>query len=80
MVSSDLLFSGMASHIALLLRILQRRLESLGTTDKTDDEDYEDIRSNIKLHQRLMRLIDVIQKLFINIFYLKKSNSPFQLL
>nr|XP_032519041.1 odorant receptor 4-like [Danaus plexippus plexippus] len=64
MVSSDLLFSGMASHIALLLRILQRRLESLGTTDKTDDEDYEDIRSNIKLHQRLMSYCSNLEDAF----------------
>lgn len=55
MVSSDLLFSGMASHIALLLRILQWRFESLASEEKTDDENFEDIRSNIQLHQRLIR-------------------------
>lgn len=55
MVSSDLLFFGMASHIALLMRILQRRLESLASTEQTDEENYEEIRSNIKLHQRLIR-------------------------
>lgn len=58
MISSDLLFSGMASHIALLLRMLQKRLESLGSVAKTDDDHYEEIRSNIKLHQRLIRLVE----------------------
>lgn len=58
MISSDLLFSGMASHIALLLRMLQQRLESLGSVEKTDNENYEEIRSNIKLHQRLIRLVE----------------------
>lgn len=58
MISSDLLFSGMASHIALLLRMLQQRFETIGSVEKTDDENYEEIRSNIKLHQRLIRLVE----------------------
>ncbi|CAH0722469.1 unnamed protein product, partial [Brenthis ino] len=54
MVSSDLVFFGMASHITLLMRILQRRLESLASIKQTDEENYEEIRSNIKLHQTLI--------------------------
>ncbi|XP_026484409.1 odorant receptor 4-like [Vanessa tameamea] len=64
MVSSDLLFSGMASHIALLLRILQSRLESLGSIKKTDEEYYEEIRSNIKLHQRLISYCNNLEEAF----------------
>ncbi|KAG6447599.1 odorant receptor 85c [Manduca sexta] len=54
MVSTDLLLSGMASHISMLLRMLKRRLESLASTEKTDDEYYHEILENIKLHQRLI--------------------------
>lgn len=57
MVGTDLLFSGMASHIGLLLRLLQHRLESIGTTDLTDEEHYQEIVENIKLHQRLIKLV-----------------------
>ncbi|CAK1599678.1 unnamed protein product [Parnassius mnemosyne] len=57
MVCTDLLFSGMASHIGMLLRLLQRRLESLAFTEYTDDEHYKEILSNIKLHQRLIRQV-----------------------
>ncbi|XP_039745367.1 odorant receptor 4-like [Pararge aegeria] len=64
MVSSDLLFSGMASHIALLLRILQWRLESFASTEKTDDENYEEIRSNIQLHQRLISYCNRLEEAF----------------
>nr|AQQ73536.1 olfactory receptor 69 [Heliconius melpomene rosina] len=64
MVSSDLLFFGMASHIALLMRILQRRLESLASTEQTDEENYEEIRSNIKLHQRLISYCNNLEDAF----------------
>ncbi|XP_034840986.1 odorant receptor 4-like [Maniola hyperantus] len=64
MVSSDLLFSGMASHIALLLRILQRRFESLASIEKSDDENFEEIRSNIKLHQRLISYCNSLEEAF----------------
>ncbi|XP_045451674.1 odorant receptor 85c-like [Melitaea cinxia] len=64
MISSDLLFSGMASHIALLLRMLQKRLESLGSVEKTDDDHYEEIRSNIKLHQRLISYCSNLEEAF----------------
>ncbi|XP_026764620.1 odorant receptor 85c-like [Galleria mellonella] len=55
MVSTDLLFSGMASYIGMILRMLQRRLEKIASTDQTDDEIYKDIVANIKLHQHLIR-------------------------
>ncbi|XP_050359076.1 odorant receptor 4-like isoform X2 [Nymphalis io] len=64
MVSSDLLFSGMASHIALLLRILQSRLESVGSLKKTDEEHYEEIQSNIRLHQRLISYCNNLEEAF----------------
>nr|QEE82745.1 odorant receptor 27 [Conogethes pinicolalis] len=55
MVGTDLLFSGMASHIGLLLKLLQRRLETLASAEQTEEQDYREILSNIKLHQRLIR-------------------------
>lgn len=55
MVGTDLLFSAMASHIGMLLRLLQRRLETIATTEKSDDDYYTEILENIKLHQRLIR-------------------------
>ncbi|KAI5642528.1 7tm odorant receptor domain-containing protein [Phthorimaea operculella] len=56
MIGTDLLFSTMASHICLLLRLLQRRLESVANSEqKTPTECYKDIVDNIKLHQRLIR-------------------------
>ncbi|XP_059049045.1 odorant receptor 85c-like [Achroia grisella] len=55
MVSTDLLFSGMASHIGMMLRILQRRLQNVAISNQTDEEVYKDIMENIKLHQRLIR-------------------------
>ncbi|XP_072935057.1 odorant receptor 4-like [Epargyreus clarus] len=64
MVSTDLLFSGMASHIGLLLRILQRRLESLALTEKTDDEHYQDLVQCIKLHQRLISYCNDLEEAF----------------
>lgn len=57
MICTDLLFSGMASHICLLLRLLQKRLESLAMTVKSDEENYHELLENIKLHQRLIRLV-----------------------
>lgn len=54
MVGTDLLFSAMASHISLLLRLLQRRLEAIGNTEGFNEDHYEHILANIKLHQRLV--------------------------
>ncbi|CAH0722468.1 unnamed protein product, partial [Brenthis ino] len=64
MVSSDLVFFGMASHITLLMRILQRRLESLASIKQTDEENYEEIRSNIKLHQTLISYCNNLEDAF----------------
>ncbi|XP_052753655.1 odorant receptor 4 [Galleria mellonella] len=64
MVSTDLLFSGMASHIGMLLRMLQRRLENIASTEQTDDEIYKDIVANIKLHQRLIRYCNDLSESF----------------
>lgn len=58
MVGTDLLFSGMASHIGLLLRLLQRRLETLATQAQTEEDDYREILNNIKLHQRLITYVN----------------------
>ncbi|GBP12143.1 Odorant receptor 4 [Eumeta japonica] len=52
MVCSDLLFTAMASHISMLLRILQLRLHTLGVTS---DDHYRNLIDNVKLHQRLIR-------------------------
>lgn len=57
MVSSDLLFSGMASHVGLLLRLLKKRLQLFAYEDKTPDEYYNEIKECIKLHQRLIRRV-----------------------
>nr|QLI62054.1 odorant receptor 11 [Streltzoviella insularis] len=64
MVGTDLLFSAMASHIGLLLRLLQRRLESLATTHQTDEEYYQEIVSNIRLHQRLIMYCNDLEDAF----------------
>ncbi|XP_059048992.1 odorant receptor 4-like [Achroia grisella] len=64
MVSTDLLFSGMASHISMLLRMLQQRLENIGSTEQTDEEMYKDIIGNIKLHQRLIRYCNDLSETF----------------
>nr|ALS03874.1 odorant receptor 3 [Ectropis obliqua] len=64
MVCTDLLFSGMASHIGLLLRLLQHRLECVGTIDQTDEEHYQEIVDNIKLHQRLIKYCNDLENAF----------------
>ncbi|CAG9783101.1 unnamed protein product [Diatraea saccharalis] len=64
MVSTDLLFSGMASHIGLLLRLLQRRLESFAIADQTEQEQFEEIKAIIKLHQRLIRYSNDLEGAF----------------
>ncbi|CAH0405882.1 unnamed protein product [Chilo suppressalis] len=64
MVSTDLLFSSMASHISLLLRLLHRRLEALATTNKTEHEQFDEISANIKLHQRLIRYCNDLESAF----------------
>nr|QPX50372.1 odorant receptor [Helicoverpa armigera] len=61
MVSTDLLFSAMASHISILLRLLKRRLESVGTGD---DDHYQEIVGNIKLHQRLITYCNDLENAF----------------
>ncbi|XP_028025227.1 odorant receptor 4-like isoform X1 [Bombyx mandarina] len=64
MVSTDLLFSGMASHISMLLKLLQRRLQCFGTTPQTDDVNYQEIIAIIKLHQRLIRYCNDLEGVF----------------
>ncbi|VVC91787.1 unnamed protein product, partial [Leptidea sinapis] len=54
MICSDLLFSGMASHIVLILEVLQKRLQLLGCAVKSDTENYQDIVDCVKLHQKLI--------------------------
>ncbi|XP_045486441.1 odorant receptor 4-like [Pieris rapae] len=54
-LSMDLLFSGLASHIVLLLRFLQSQLKSLTVLNKTEKEYHQEIVNCIKLHQRLIR-------------------------
>nr|XP_049698055.1 odorant receptor 4 [Helicoverpa armigera] len=61
MVSTDLLFSAMASHISILLRLLKRRLEAVGTGD---DDHYQEIVGNIKLHQRLITYCNDLENAF----------------
>ncbi|XP_022826861.1 odorant receptor 85c-like [Spodoptera litura] len=61
MVSTDLLFSAMASHISILLRLLKRRLEAVGTID---NEHYDEILANIKLHQRLITYCNDLENAF----------------
>lgn len=63
MLGSDLLFMTMASHISMLLRLLQEQLRRLGNTEATDDlptnsghdDGYKDIVVVVKIHQRLIR-------------------------
>ncbi|XP_073958621.1 odorant receptor 4-like [Choristoneura fumiferana] len=64
MLCTDLLFSGLASHIALLLRLLHSRLETLAETEKTNEEYYQEIIGNIKLHQRLIRYCNDLEEAF----------------
>ncbi|XP_053600219.1 odorant receptor 85c-like [Plodia interpunctella] len=64
MVGTDLLFSGMASHIGMLLKLLQRRLETVAKVDRTDEENYNEILENIKLHQRLIRYCNDLEVAF----------------
>ncbi|CAK1548310.1 unnamed protein product [Leptosia nina] len=63
-ISSDLLFSGFASHIVLLLRILQDRLKNLTVTGKSETEYHQRIVECIKLHQRLIRYCKDIGEAF----------------
>lgn len=65
MLGSDMLFMTMASHISMLLRLLQLKIRRLGTADNiiTDNNSsklyskdcYEEIISVIKTHQRLIK-------------------------
>ncbi|KAM3966690.1 odorant receptor 4 [Aphomia sociella] len=64
MVGTDLLFSGMASHIGMLLKLLQRRLKAMASTEQTDAENYQEILENIKLHQRLIRYCNDLSDAF----------------
>ncbi|XP_038208938.1 odorant receptor 85c-like [Zerene cesonia] len=64
MICTDLLFSGMASHIVLLLRILQGQLKSLSVSAYTEDQCYHNIINCIKLHQRLIRYCKDIGEAF----------------
>nr|ARO70237.1 Odorant Receptor 25 [Dendrolimus punctatus] len=64
MVGTDLLFSGMASHIGLLLKLLKRRLESIATQEQSQEEYYLEIKESIKLHQRLITYCNDLEDAF----------------
>lgn len=69
MVSSDMIFTSMASHIGLLLRVLQVKIRRLGADAAQGDRPlatdapvptnnpgyYQEIVNVIKIHQRLIR-------------------------
>ncbi|XP_073958657.1 odorant receptor 4-like isoform X2 [Choristoneura fumiferana] len=78
MVSSDMIFTSMASHIGLLLRVLQVKIRRLGVdaaevdgslaTDTPAPSDgvgyYQDIVKLIKIHQRLISYSDDLENTF----------------
>lgn len=66
MLGSDMLFMTMASHISMLLRLLQLKIRRLGAMDNILPDNntctklypkdcYEEIISVIKTHQRLIK-------------------------
>lgn len=63
MLGSDLLFMTMASHISMLLRLLQDQIRHLGTNENKDslepgnNDCYKDIVEVVKIHQRLIRSV-----------------------
>ncbi|OWR42350.1 putative odorant receptor OR12 [Danaus plexippus plexippus] len=54
MLASDILFMTMASHISMLLRLLQIKILRLVRMKKGNNVCYEDIVAVIKIHQRLI--------------------------
>ncbi|XP_050553229.1 odorant receptor 4-like [Spodoptera frugiperda] len=70
MLGSDLLFMTMASHISMLLRLLQNQIRRLGTLGSKDPFDtrcndcYKDIVEVVKIHQRLIRYIKDLEDAF----------------
>ncbi|XP_050354396.1 odorant receptor 4-like [Nymphalis io] len=62
MLGSDILFMTMASHISMLLRLLQLKIRCLGTQNSVSHKNqikhgdlYQEIISVIKIHQRLIK-------------------------
>ncbi|KAJ8734097.1 hypothetical protein PYW07_014648 [Mythimna separata] len=70
MLGSDLLFMTMASHISMLLRLLQDQIRHLGTKESQDliefgsNDCYQDIVEIVKIHQRLIRYIKDLEDAF----------------
>ncbi|CAK1548309.1 unnamed protein product [Leptosia nina] len=64
MITSDLLFTGMASHIILLLKLLQQRLLKLGEMGRTDEDDYKELIGSIQLHQKLIKYCKDLENAF----------------
>uniref|UniRef100_A0A0K8TVB7 Odorant receptor n=1 Tax=Epiphyas postvittana TaxID=65032 RepID=A0A0K8TVB7_EPIPO len=74
MVSSDMIFTTMASHIGLLLRVLQVKIRRLGLTATDGDASpstellhtgyYQEIVNLIKIHQRLISYSDDLEETF----------------
>lgn len=76
MLGSDVFFITMASHISMLLRLLQDRIRNLGV-DEVDSEGrpirglhdcYDEIVDAIKIHQRLIRLVIDLMKVSMWIY------------
>lgn len=63
MLSADILFITMASHISMLLRLLQVKIRAIGTSGqdvhvekyKQSQYCYGTIVDAVKIHQRLIR-------------------------
>nr|AJF23816.1 olfactory receptor OR60 [Planotortrix octo] len=68
MVSTDMMFTTMASHISLLLRVLQIKIRRLGFADAPTPTDnarsYQEIVNLIKIHQRLISFSDNVEDAF----------------
>nr|WQS23364.1 odorant receptor 12 [Diaphania glauculalis] len=65
MLSADILFITMASHISMLLRILQVKIRRIGTEHEQDMQDnYDQIVDVIKIHQRLISYGNDLEQAF----------------
>ncbi|XP_075986147.1 odorant receptor 4-like [Anticarsia gemmatalis] len=69
MLGSDLLFMTMASHISMLLRLLQEQIRRLGAGDSSTSvskpvDCYKDIVAVVKIHQRLISYINDLESAF----------------
>nr|AXY83397.1 putative odorant receptor 15 [Conopomorpha sinensis] len=65
MIGTDLLFTAVASHVCMLLRLLHQRLQTLAPEGPQDDEaNYHHIVENIKLHQRLIKYCMELENAF----------------